>query len=958
MSANNISSSGGVERTHDTNTRPTSTSTTSIKKRKFTTHAPSPSISTASLPQARRDDEDDDDGGEGSQADGKEKRTKRNRVHFSCVECHRRKQKCDRNEPCGQCVLRKVPHLCRPFINGVEDPVSFDADVRARLTRIETMLFAIIPSNDEASSRPQGGSSQGQPGTTSESNTNGKGSRAPGYGIRPAMEGILSAGEEVFHPGRRGGDMDVDMDFHAPVAIPVTTSTPPIPLTLHPASSAFTRRRITLDPPSKEVTTILQTLSESGIEKNSLVALLMSVPDKGMADSLTELYFREIDWTRYKLNRPSFFRRYLKFFDLLDHHSENPPLDADMLKWLPLMFIVLAIATLSAPVELWGGEAGQKSWSRRFYASSRSALTYAKALQRDNLDVVFAGLLTARYMLLSRRAAEGSIPLTSAFQLGLYRDGSILNLSSKREVELRRRAFAGVYHLDRTTALLVGRPTAISDAHTDTKEPCNRNDDDLDAEGFDGVGLPMTVPTEYTQTILRHRLAQIMGRIADHTFAIRPPDYATVLNLDQELLTWQTNLPAFFSFSNPDTSLDNRHHYLFVQRHILATEYYFARITLHRPYLLRKPDRDNQYLYSIEAAIESAKSDLLARREFQFQKPVDLKVNSGGYRVLNSYIVLGVFIKMDPNSTRADELRKLLDVVAGQALDEQGRISEPIVKDEMAIVDFLTAKANSNSSLRNSAPIPPYSHILPELRGPGKEKSVARDASAGRARAESTSQQNIQLEQDQMSRASWQSPDSAWSFVAPGMAQIDVHQPFGGSNPVQRLPRPLRPPRSTRQRSDSGASNASPPTGSMVSMPQGTGYQGHIYQSSPNQPQVSPLRPAESLLRTAFDVNTAASDNDAEASSSGLGQEFQPMYDAIQDASLNLFSDPWLDGAYAMLGMGEGAQGGPSGDVDFNPFALSQFGQADGKNRDGSEAAFLNHLVSTIANSNSSLAGL
>jgi hypothetical protein len=65
-------------------------------------------------------------------------------------------------------------------------------------------------------------------------------------------------------------------------------------------------------------------------------------------------------------------------------------------------------------------------------------------------------------------------------------------------------------------------------------------------------------------------------------FAIRPPDYATVLKLDQELLSWQTNLPAFFSFSNPDISLDNRHHYLFVQRHILATEYYFARITLHR----------------------------------------------------------------------------------------------------------------------------------------------------------------------------------------------------------------------------------------------------------------------------------------------------------------------------------------------------------------------------------------
>ncbi len=80
----------------------------------------------------------------------------------------------------------------------------------------------------------------------------------------------------------------------------------------------------------------------------------------------------------------------------------------------------------------------------------------------------------------------------------------------------------------------------------------------------------------------RHRLAQIMGRIADHTFAIRPPDYSTVLELDQELLNWQAALPSFFNFSNADTSLDERHHYIFVQRHILATEYYFARITLHR----------------------------------------------------------------------------------------------------------------------------------------------------------------------------------------------------------------------------------------------------------------------------------------------------------------------------------------------------------------------------------------
>lgn len=58
-------------------------------------------------------------------ASGRPREAKRTRVHFSCVECHRRKQKCDRKEPCSQCVARRVPHLCRPFLNGVEDPNAY-----------------------------------------------------------------------------------------------------------------------------------------------------------------------------------------------------------------------------------------------------------------------------------------------------------------------------------------------------------------------------------------------------------------------------------------------------------------------------------------------------------------------------------------------------------------------------------------------------------------------------------------------------------------------------------------------------------------------------------------------------------------------------------------------------------------------------------------------------------------
>jgi len=65
-------------------------------------------------------------------------------------------------------------------------------------------------------------------------------------------------------------------------------------------------------------------------------------------------------------------------------------------------------------------------------------------------------------------------------------------------------------------------------------------------------------------------------------FAIKPPDYSMVLKLDQELLDWQSKLPPFFALFHPDTSLDQKYRYIFVQRHLLACEFLFARITLHR----------------------------------------------------------------------------------------------------------------------------------------------------------------------------------------------------------------------------------------------------------------------------------------------------------------------------------------------------------------------------------------
>lgn len=392
-------------------------------------------------------------------------------------------------------------------------------------------------------------------------------------------------------------------------------------------------------------------------------------------------------------------------------------------------------------------------------------------------------------------------------------------------------------------------------------------------------------------------------------FAIRPPEYSTVLKLDQELLAWQSNLPDFFAINSPDTSLDAKYHYIFVQRHLLACEFLFARITLHRPYLLRKRDRDNQYLYSREAAIESAKADLLGRRAFMFEKPVDLKVNSGGYRVLNSYIVLGVAIKLEPNTPRADELRRLLDVVAGLAPDEQGRISEPIVKDELAIVEFLTQKAKTGEAdTNNSAPVPPYSHVLPDNQ---KAPSSNKRESFGLAAAASNAERR------------GPASDPAWSFVAPEMATIDVHQPFssnGSSSGQLPVPGPLRPPQ--RERLQSASDGGDLRYGDMAPPAAQTSSSSSVTRPSPRMTAANGSEFSMESLNAAFPNGQLATD----------GQ------------------DNWWNENWAALGIGHPANSSTTGDMGFNPFALAQFGQAEEISPEASETAFLNLLLSTIAN--------
>ena len=262
---------------------------------------------------------------------------------------------------------------------------------------------------------------------------------------------------------------------------------------------------------------------------------------------------------------------------------------------------------------------------------------------------------------------------------------------------------------------------------------------------------------------------------------------------------------------------------------------------------------------------------------------------------------------VDPDSPQADELRHLLNVVSGRAPDKQGRLSEPLVKEELAIVDFLTAKSNAKSS-RPSAQAGRGSAVSSKPTADDQTPvdlllGLAKTRSGRRAAEEEKRLQQYRDAEEQRVAAKG-SISSPWGYVAPSMPGLSVQQPFGNEGP-RRAPRPLQPPPPRRNENlTNWAGDIFDPviqpsdfTSALPSSVQDTdGYAAF-------QRQISPFRATENL------------------SLSSPGQ--QMITQGIDDEQTQQFVNQFTDG-FDFPDMGFGAQQASLDDAQFNPFALAQ----------------------------------
>lgn len=447
--------------------------------------------------------------------------------------------------------------------------------------------------------------------------------------------------------------------------------------------------------------------------------------NKVTVDRLIERFLVEINWAIDTVHPEVFKAQFAEFWGKKFGFDEMAGVD---LRWLALLFIILAFSVLlDGPTTSPEKRKENEEASFRFYWAARRAIVISPSFHGESQDLVRAGLMVTRYLLYTRQIAESWLTISFAMRMaqaqGMHIDGSKWNLPRKA-TEARRRLWGNLYMLDKTIALALGRPYAISDHMCLINAPENVWLEPLtDEQASSAPVQPLGSPTPSAVIILGNGLARIAGEIQDRCFGLYAASYQVVLEMDDKLVAWKDRLPTYFSLENSDRTLDDLHVYLPWHRLYLHSAFHFARITLHRPYLLRE-SITNRFHRSQEACISSASSDLKIRlQSLNYGTVENMRWTLGTHNMFNSALILGITAVRRPNAPQTagilDDLEEYCkrlreDASLNVSLNEFGLA-------EVKVVELCIARTKELARVQ----IDSMSTIIPENIRPADDRTAS-----------------------------------------------------------------------------------------------------------------------------------------------------------------------------------------------------------------------------------------
>ncbi|CAI4213219.1 unnamed protein product [Parascedosporium putredinis] len=199
-------------------------------------------------------------------------------------------------------------------------------------------------------------------------------------------------------------------------------------------------------------------------------------PARETADKLVHLYFQSFESVYRILHRPTFMAEYRNYWD-----DPTAATDATRLK------LLLVIALGSSIQELDGSDPFLDEQTHSWVYAAQTWL--AGPLEKDRLNI--AGLQVHCLTILARQV----------FSMGLHRDPDRLPSMSLLTAEMRRRLWATILEMTVQASLDAAMPPRISFDDFDTRAPRNCNDEDLSESST--AGQEQHPRQEFTETSIQ-----------------------------------------------------------------------------------------------------------------------------------------------------------------------------------------------------------------------------------------------------------------------------------------------------------------------------------------------------------------------------------------------------------------------------------------------------------------------
>ncbi|KAI1638426.1 fungal-specific transcription factor domain-containing protein [Biscogniauxia mediterranea] len=533
---------------------------------------------------------------------------RRDKPQLSCNLCRRRKLKCNRQLPCATCTKRGLQSSCTYVTTaGPSSPISHaetaapSNTIQDRLRRLEDLVVSLVHQDR---------------GTSIESRQDAQApniapaSRAPAKALNTPPDSTVNDETVPTQPELgtlRLSDSETkyqDQSHWTSVLEAIAELKEDVGEKGHsrpPASNP--------DPPSSNShIALLYRPKETSQEE-----ILAGVPSRAVADRLIAHYFEALKLASCLIHSGEFLKRYNSFW-------EDP--QSTPIIWVGMLFAMFAIA---AQFEYNNVESAQEG--REEYSTFSSATTL-RPIVHEYRERVVQCLQLGRYtrggpfvletlihyvgieFALRKDASSDvwlalGITVQLAVRMGYHRDPSHFKSISPYDGEMRRRAWAMLYHMDLGISGQMGAPRLIRDSIVDTAEPRSLLDSDFNA---DTVELPPSRPeSEATPALVvlaKIRMVSTYGVVSDLINSTQPCPYSRVMEVDSQLKEALKKVPDYCRVRPiSDCIMDPAP--IIIQRIYIQTTYHKARIVLHLRYLTASRD-DDRYIYSQRTIIDAA----------------------------------------------------------------------------------------------------------------------------------------------------------------------------------------------------------------------------------------------------------------------------------------------------------------------------------------------------------------